>query len=117
MLAATALSLGFAQSALAGEPDTIEGTVTSAVTKDPIQGVEVCAGQYVGQQECVHTKADGTYVVIARPVPLRVEFSAPPDSGFVAHTYYDGTYLTSEATELTVPVGETLTGIDAELRA
>ena len=110
-LAAATLSLGFAQSALAGEPDTIEGTVTSAVTKDPIQGVEVCAGQ-----ECARTKADGTYVVIAHPVSLRVEFSAPPGSGFVAHTYYDGVYLTSKATELTVPVGETLTGIDAELQ-
>jgi hypothetical protein len=111
VLAATALSLGFAQSALAGEPDTIEGTVTSAVTKDPIQGVEVCAGQ-----ECARTKADGTYVVVAHPVSLRVEFSAPPGSGFVAHTYYDDAYLTSQATELTVPVGETLTGIDAELQ-
>jgi hypothetical protein len=116
VLAAATFSLGFAQSALAGEPDTIEGTVTSAVTKDPIQGVEVCAGQYVGQEECVTTKADGTYAVPAHPVSLRVEFNAPPGSGFVAHTYYDGAYLTSQATELTVPVGETLTGIDAELQ-
>jgi Carboxypeptidase regulatory-like domain len=110
------LSLSLAQEALASEPDTIEGVVTSAVSTAPIQGVEVCTGRYIGQQSCVSTKANGTYTVPAPPVSLPVEFNAPAGSGFVSHTYYKGVYLLSEAAELTVPVGGTLSGIDAELQ-
>jgi hypothetical protein len=47
VLAVAALWLGFATAALASEPDTIAGTVTSATTKSPIEGVEVCAGRFV----------------------------------------------------------------------
>jgi hypothetical protein len=114
VVALSAFMLGFAQSALA-EPDTIEGAVTSAATKAPIQGVEVCAGRFVYEQKCVSTGASGTYVVPAPAVPVHVEFNAPSGSGLVSRTFYNGAYTPSEATELTVPVGEVFTGIDEEL--
>ncbi len=115
VLAAVTLWLGFATAALAGEPDTIEGTVTRAATKAPIQGVEVCAGRFVYEQKCVSTGVDGTYVVPAPAVPVHVEFNAPSGSGLVSRTFYNGAYTPSQATELTVPVGEVFTGIDEEL--
>ena len=115
VLAVIALTLVFASSALAGEPDTIEGTVTSAVTKTPIPDVEVCAGRFVYEQKCVSTGVDGTYVVPAPAVPVHVEFNAPSGSGLVSRTFYNGAYTPSQATELTVPVGEVFTGIDEEL--
>ncbi len=114
ILVVAAFALGGAQSARAG--DTIEGTVTSAATKAPIEGIEVCAGRFVYEQKCATTAANGSYVVPGPPVPVRVEFNAPAGSGFAAHTYYKGVYLFSQATELTVPVGETISGIDAELQ-
>jgi Carboxypeptidase regulatory-like domain len=115
VLAAVALWLGFATAALASEPDTIAGTVTSAATKAPIQGVEVCAGRFVYEQKCVSTGAGGAYVVPAPAVPVHVEFNAPSGSGLVSRTFYNGAYIPSKATELTVPVGEVFTGIDEEL--
>ncbi len=115
MFAAVAVPLGFAQSALAGEPDTIEGTVTSAATKAPVKGVEVCAGRFVYEQKCVSTGVEGTYVVPASPVPVHVEFNAPSGSGLVSHTFYNDAYIPSQAAELTVPVGEVFTAIDEEL--
>jgi hypothetical protein len=115
VLAVIALTLVFASSALAGEGDQITGTVTSATTKAPIQSVEVCAGRFVYEQKCVSTAADGTYVVPAPPVPVHVEFNAPSGSGLVSRTFYSGAYTPSQATELTVPVGEVFTGIDEEL--
>ncbi len=115
VLAAIALTLVFASSALAGEGDQITGTVTNSATKAPIQSVEVCAGRFVYEQKCVSTGADGTYVVPAQPVPVHVEFNAPPGSGLVSRTFYNGAYIPSEATELTVPVGEVFSGIDEEL--
>lgn len=113
--AAVALTFGFAQSALAGEADTIEGIVTSATTKAPVKGVQVCAGRFVYEQKCVNTGIDGTYVVPAPAVPVHVEFNAPPGSGLVSHTFYNNAYIPSKAAELTVPVGEVFTGIDEEL--
>ena len=115
VLAAVTLWIGFATVALAGEPDTIAGTVTSAATKAPIQGVEVCAGRFVYEQKCVSTGVNGTYVVPAPAVPVHVEFNAPSGSGLVSRTFYNGAYTPSQATELTVPVGEVFTGIDEEL--
>ena len=103
--AAVALTFGFAQSALAGEADTIEGIVTSATTKAPVKGVQVCAGRFVYEQKCVNTGIDGTYVVPAPAVPVHVEFNAPPGSGLVSHTFYNNAYIPSKAAEL-VPVGE-----------
>jgi len=115
VLAAVTLWLGFATPALASEPDTIAGTVTSAATKAPVQGVEVCAGRFVYEQKCVSTGAGGTYVVPAPAVPVHVEFNAPSGSGLVSRTFYKGAYIPSQAMELTVPVGEVFTGIDEEL--
>ncbi len=115
VIAAVALSLNFASSALASEGDEIEGTVTSAMTKAPLPGVEVCAGRFVYEQKCVSTGIDGTYVVSAPAVPVHVEFNAPAGSGLVSRTFYSGEYIPSEAKELTVPVGEVFTGIDEEL--
>ncbi len=115
LLASLSLPLVLTQSALAGGGDEIEGTVTSATTKAPIRGVEVCAGRFVYEQKCVSTGLDGTYVVPAPAVPVHVEFNAPPGSGLVSRTFYNGAYIPSEATELTVPVGEVFSGIDEEL--
>jgi hypothetical protein len=112
---AVALPLSFVPSALASGGDEIEGTVTSAATKSPIQGVEVCAGRFVYEQKCVSTGADGTYVVPAPAVPVHVEFNAPSGSGLVSRTFYNGAYTPSQAMELTVPVGEVFTGINEEL--
>lgn len=115
LLASLTLPFVLASSALASEGDQITGTVTRAATKAPIQGVQVCAGRFVYEQKCVSTGADGTYVVPAPPVPVHVEFNAPSGSGLVSRTFYNGTYIPSEATELTVPVGEVFSGIDEEL--
>jgi hypothetical protein len=115
LLVSLLLPFVLASSVLASEGDQFTGTVTRAATKAPIQGVQVCAGRFVYEQKCVSTGADGTYVVPAPPVPVHVEFNAPSGSGLVSRTFYNGAYIPSEATELTVPVGEVFSGIDEEL--
>src|SRR5271154_931913 len=46
-----------------------------------------------------------------------VQFTVPPKSAYIASTYYNGAYASSEATVLPIAAGTTTTGIDAQLQA
>jgi hypothetical protein len=100
-------------SALAG---SISGTVTDAVTHEPVEGVEVCAWPFVEEAEssgCERTAADGSYLIGGLEAgKYRVEFWAEDLYEF---EFYDDTPKWSEAALVAVGGGET-SGIDAELQ-
>ena len=117
MLAVIAFSLVIASGALATEDDQITGRVTSAATKTPIEGVEVCAVRLWGERSCASTGANGQYTTpVPEPGEYKVDFKAPGKSGYVRLSYYSGVYSLSEADGVKVPEAGTASGINAELQ-
>jgi hypothetical protein len=120
VLAAVAVPLGFAPSALAAETGRVTGTVTDAATQAGIEGVEVCArlrSERFGGH-CAHTGANGEYTITEVPAgSYIVEFLVPFQSDLdYAPQYYDGKASQAEAEEVTVTAGETTGGVDAAMR-
>lgn len=80
VLAAVAVSLGFASSALAAEEGRITGTVTDAATQVGIEGLQVCAGlrsELFGNY-CANTGLNGEYAISQVPAGAYVvEFFVP----------------------------------------
>jgi hypothetical protein len=115
--AVIALLLVFAASALAVEGGLITGTVTSAATKAPIEGVEVCPERLIGGwPSCVKTNSGGEYTLeTVWGGNFRVEFKAPAGSSYIRRTYYGEKYSYTEAAVVSVPEGGTTPGIDAEI--
>jgi hypothetical protein len=109
VLAAVVFTLGFAQSALAGEGDQITGTVTSAASGEPIAGVEVCRDEDA-EVSCVTTGSAGKYDL--GETWGTIEFIAPAGSGYVQRSYFDGKYIAGEAETVYSP-----TTVDAQLPA
>jgi hypothetical protein len=95
---------------------SIEGTVTDAVTHDPIGEVEVCAwtadeGEFAG---CAFTESDGSYLLDElEPGEYKIEFW--PEGLPYEFQFYEGTQTWSLAKPVTVASGATTSGIDAEL--
>lgn len=117
VLAVTVLPFVFAPITLAIEGGQITGTVTSAATKAPIEGVEVCPERLIGGwPPCVKTDSDGGYTLgTVWGGNFRVEFKAPAGSSYIRRTYYGEKYSPTEAAVISVPEGGTAPGIDAEL--
>jgi hypothetical protein len=118
-LATIVLPLAFAGSALAAEEHGyISGRVTAAATGDPIAGVKVCAVPVstIPPWECTTTNGNGEYTVPAfRSGQYEVRFTAPAGSGYVERSYYDNKYSSSEQETVSVTLGATISGIDAQL--
>jgi hypothetical protein len=118
MLTVAALSLAFAPSALAGQGPRITGTVTSAVTKAPLEGVEVCEYPDEGGAggRCAQTGSSGEYVLeVGRGGEFVVHFDTTVE-GLVPRTYYNGVFVDYGVTRVQVAEGETVSGIDEALQ-
>src|SRR5271155_33169 len=98
---------------------TISGRVTDAASATAISGVKACAENTnsTGPWVCVHTSTNGQYTMtVAEAGNYIVQFTVPPKSAYIASTYYNGAYASSEATVLPIAAGTTTTGIDAQLQ-
>jgi hypothetical protein len=117
VLAVAALTLIFAPTALAAEGGQITGKVTSAATKAPIEGVEVCPERLIGGwPSCVKTNSGGEYSLgTVWGGDFRVEFKATAGSSYIHRTYYGEKYSYTEAAVVSVPEGGTASGINAEI--
>jgi 5-hydroxyisourate hydrolase-like protein (transthyretin family) len=98
----------------------IEGTVTAAVGGKPVEEVEVCAWLVDGEEEelmrCFFTGADGKYELIGLETgEYKVEFWTGATAANLATQFYDHKYVWSDADLVPVTLGETESGIDAEL--
>ena len=103
-----------AELALGGQ---ITGTVTDALSHEPLEGAEACAStehaSYYGH--CAYTGEEGHYTIKGLPAgEYEVKFYPPYESGYVRQ-YFDGKESPEEADAVAVSLGETMSGIDAEL--
>jgi hypothetical protein len=119
MLAAGAVSLGFASSAMAAEEHGyIAGKVTAAATGAPIVGVKVCASNRngIGPWGCTTTDAKGEYTAsVFEDGTYYMHFTTPSGSGYIERSYYDNKYSEAEQETVLAIVGSTTSGIDAQL--
>jgi hypothetical protein len=123
VLAAIAVPLGFAPSALAAGTGQISGTVTRASGGAPIEGIEVCTSPVSTESfsaesfQCATTNPSGKYTISGLSSgEYDVEFISPSESepGYITQYYNDTTsYEDAKAVPVTAP--GTTSGIDAEL--
>lgn len=97
----------------------IAGTVTDALSHEPVGYAEVCAfgaedGNYDG---CVYTDGDGEYSLSGLPGgSYKVRFSPGYEQNYAAQ-YFDGKSTFGAGASVTVSQGSTTGEIDAELQA
>jgi alpha-tubulin suppressor-like RCC1 family protein len=90
----------------------ITGTVTSASTRTPVAGVEVCARE--SGVACVLSNENGEYTISGLATgEYEVEFYS--NSGMYIPQYWDGKSLATEGQLVHATLGQTTSGIDAEL--
>jgi hypothetical protein len=129
VLAAVAVPLGFAPSALAAEEGQITGKVTDALTQAPIANIMVCmwpyAGtyrgeEYLGADQCEETGANGAYTLSWVPAGTYGVMFFVSELGTRTLDYalqYDGGGSSrSEGREVVVRRGETTSEINAAMR-
>jgi hypothetical protein len=90
--------------------------VTSAATKAPIEGIEVCA-EGEAAFECAFTNASGDYDITGLPAGAYRVFFAPAfesNANYLSQ-FYNGKASFEEATPVVVASGGTVIGIDAAL--
>jgi hypothetical protein len=109
--------LGFAEPAAAAGTQ-IAGTVTSAVTKGPLEGVKVCEYPIEGGagDACTQTDSGGHYVLA---VGLAGDFVVHFDTtvkGLIPKTFYDEAFASRQATAVKVAEGATASGIDEAIQ-
>ncbi len=97
------------------EGGKISGRVTSAVSKRPIAGINVCSHPLVGgEYKCAWTDSNGEYAIeLLETGEYRVEFNSF-DQSYISQVY-DGKATTSEATPVLITQGHERSGLDAEL--
>ncbi len=98
---------------------TIDGKVIDASSKDPLEGVNVCATPTSTRRslfgDCDSTDATGEYSVARLPTgTYKVRFSTFPPRGYVSG-YYDGKETKGTADPVTVTAGAATHDVDAEL--
>ena len=105
------------------EGGLITGSVTDAVTHEPVEYLEVCAFEHGagrgGLVRCGYTNSSGTYSInglatASYDVVFRVnsEFYSPLN---YAPQYYNGSSSRASANPVSVTEGSTTSGIDAEM--
>ncbi len=101
----------------------ITGEVTSKESKDPIEGIEVCAYsesvESAFAERCATSSSGGSYTISSLPTAeYVVEFAEPYDgTANYLEQYYDGKASSSEATKVAVSAESTTSGIDAAMLA
>ncbi len=111
-----AVLLAAAQPASAAGPQ-IEGTVTSAVSKAPLDGVQVCQWADEGGNGggCTTTNGAGEYTLDVGAAGTFVVYFDTTVEGLVPRTYFNGVYASREAKSVKVGEGHTVSGIDAAI--
>jgi hypothetical protein len=97
----------------------ITGRVTDASTEAPLEGIEVCAGEFQGSQlfgACAYTSAAGEYTITGLPTGRYTVEILSRDTDYLTQ-YYDDKASASEATPVSVSAGSTTSGIDAAMVA
>jgi hypothetical protein len=99
------------------QPAEIAGTVTSAVTKAPLQHVKVCEYpiEHGNGNACAETNASGEYALVVGLAGRFVVYFDTTEKGLVPRTFYNGVYSGSEATPITVGEEAKRSGIDEAL--
>ncbi len=124
-LLVSAHALGLASNALAARGDIsgsgeISGTVTDALSTNPIKGIEVCAFPLSSEDEnleCVKTDIDGEYTITGLPSgEYEVGFASPFNSALnYVKQYYNDQSNFVHANPVSVTSPGITTGIDAQL--
>jgi hypothetical protein len=98
------------------EGGSIAGTLTDEVTKQPIAGIRACAIDQQGMEpRCSLSDANGDYLLNGLPSgTYSVEYRAENRVNYL-HEFYEDAETWAQATDVSVTVGATATGIDAEL--
>jgi hypothetical protein len=99
------------------EGGQIAGTVTDAVTHQPIEDIWVCAPSVAPSEEtsCDRTDSEGKYAVNSLGTGnYRVEFSVDGEPNYIAE-YYPGVSNSSEASQVSVTAGSITSGIDVAM--
>jgi hypothetical protein len=97
----------------------IEGRVTTSLGAQGLGEVEVCAQDSATSIPvgCTHTDAAGNYALPSIPPgPYRVGFWGQGQSAAYAAQYYDERTSFIDGTSIPVNAGETVSGIDADLK-
>jgi Carboxypeptidase regulatory-like domain len=95
----------------------LTGTVTSAATGGPVQGVGACAiDEKQEVEECAPSTADGSYAITGLPAGSYTVAFYGAGIGF-ANQYYDEADTLATAKPIALSAGETVGGIDARLQA
>jgi Carboxypeptidase regulatory-like domain len=101
------------------EGGAISGTVVSASTGEPIRGASACVSEYASFGyflECASTNENGEYTIVGlEETSYRVSFDVPGESNYLSQ-YYDSAIYYENATPVSVSLGATQSGIDAELQ-
>ena len=107
------------------EGGRVSGTITSAASNSPLEGVEVCARQASEEAQrplpCATTNSAGEYIISGLPTSeykIEFRFSWPGDeeTPYVTPEFYDDQYFVwelSQADPLPVKAGYITTGINA----
>jgi hypothetical protein len=111
------LFFALASSSAGSQPAEIAGTVTSAVTKAPLQHVKVCEYpiEHGNGDACAETNASGEYALVVGLAGRFVVYFDTTEKDLVPRTFYNGVYSRSEATPITVGEEVTRSGIDEAL--
>jgi hypothetical protein len=102
------------------EGGRVRGSVISASSKQPVEGVEVCARESSAQ--CTTTNAAGEYVISGLATgeyTIQFAFNGSGGERYFAPEYYDNRYFLnsiSEANQVSVVTGQTASGIDDALK-
>lgn len=96
----------------------LSGTVSDAQSHGPVDGVEICAYQVTTElSRCTSSNSGGTYTLAGLPNGLYgVEFSTWEGSVDYLRQYYDHKPYWQEANLIPLSTGQSLTGVDADLR-
>jgi len=114
------MALPVAAGAEFAQPGAIEGKVTVAPGKAPIEGAEVCASASVEGEwftQCANTKANGTYEVTGLPEAIyRVRFSKGESGKNLVAEYWRNTTNPNAAKLISISERQTVENINAELQ-
>lgn len=93
----------------------IAGRVTDALSGAPVEGIEACAHTQSGGWACAGTDANGQYTIEGLASGSYAVGFQPWSKNYLS-AYYGGVEYESEATQVVLSAGATVTGIDMALK-